>query len=111
MALADLTPCITEYRARTYIYNDLSLVARAACSIEDCALTVLTTVVSRPTADRAILDAGSKTLTSDLLGLDGYGMLPAYPRAVITGLSEQLGHVDLGRCEDRPKIGCKVRVI
>jgi len=63
----------TEYRAGTYIYNDRSLIARGTCKEEDCAGTVLATVVSRPTRSRVIIDAGSKTLTSDLLGLDGYG--------------------------------------
>lgn len=108
---AGLTPSITEYRAGTYIYNDRSLIAGGACGPEDCALTVLTTVVSSPTADRAILDAGSKTLTSDLLGLQGHGLLPAYPEAVISGLSEEHGHVDLRLCAQRPQIGDKVQVI
>lgn len=111
LAKASLAPCITEYRAGTYIYNDRSLVSRGACLVDDCALTVLTTVVSRPTADRAILDAGSKTLTSDLFGLQGYGMLPAFPEAEITGLSEEHGHVDLRHSLNRPKVGEKVQVI
>ncbi len=108
---AALAPCITEYRAGTYIYNDRSLIARGACAVSDCALTVLTTVVSRPTPDRAILDAGSKTLTSDLFGLQGYGMLRDYPEAQIAGLSEEHGTVDLRPSLRRPKIGEKVHVI
>lgn len=108
---AALAPCITEYRAGTYIYNDRSLIARDACGVSDCALTVLTTVVSRPTADRAILDAGSKTLTSDLFGLQGYGMLRDYPEAQIAGLSEEHGTVDLRQSLFRPTIGEKVHVI
>lgn len=111
MAQAALTPSITEYRAGTYIYNDRSLVVRGSCAISDCALSVLATVVSRPTADRAILDAGSKTLSSDLFGLSGYGMLPDFREAVITGLSEEHGHVDLRLCATRPAVGDKVRII
>ncbi len=111
LAKAALTPIITEYRAGTYIYNDRSLIARGACSVADVALTVLATVISRPTADRAILDAGSKTLSSDLFGLQGYGLLPDYPEAVITGLSEEHGHVDLRLCPTRPKVGDKVQII
>ena len=111
LAMAGLTPSITEYRAGTYIYNDRSLIARGACAVTDCALTVLTTVVSRPTADRGVLDAGSKSLTSDLLGLTGYGLIPACPGAEIIGLSEEHGHLDLRLCGARPKIGEKLQVI
>jgi D-serine deaminase-like pyridoxal phosphate-dependent protein len=48
-------------------------------------LTVPCRVVSRPTEDRGILDAGSKTLTFDLLGLTGYRTLPDYPGALVAG--------------------------
>ncbi len=88
MAHAGWTPILTEYRAGTYVYNDRSLIARGACTEADCALTVLATVVSRPTHDRAILDAGSKSLTSDLFGLTGHGLILGYPGAEITALSE-----------------------
>ena len=74
-------------------------------------LTVLTTAVSWPTQDRAILDAGSKTLTSGPFRLHGDGMLPAYPDADITGLSDEHGSVNLRRCVNRPKIADKVQVI
>ena len=111
MADAALAPTVTEYRAGTYIYNDRSLLARGACQSQDCALTVLATVVSRPTPDRAILDAGSKTLTSDLLGLQGYGLILGYENAVISGLSEEHGHVDLSQCGARPVIGQKVQIL
>jgi len=73
MMEAASAPVTTEYRPGTYVYNDRSLVMRGACGFEDCALTVLATVVSVPAANRAIIDAGSKTLTSDLFGLTGYG--------------------------------------
>jgi D-serine deaminase-like pyridoxal phosphate-dependent protein len=108
---AALSPVLTEYRAGTYIYNDRSLVARRACTLAECALTVLATVVSRPTETRAILDSGSKSLTSDLLGLTGYGAILGYPGAQIAGLSEEHGHVDLTGCPDRPTIGQKVQIV
>jgi D-serine deaminase-like pyridoxal phosphate-dependent protein len=56
---------ITEYRAGTYIYFDRSLAERGTCSYDDCALTVLATVVSRPTPER-YHRCVSKALTSDL---------------------------------------------
>ncbi|MBT6506753.1 MAG: D-TA family PLP-dependent enzyme, partial [Marinovum sp.] len=63
---ADQIPVGTEYRIGTYIYNDRSLIMRGTCEIKDCALTILATVVSTPTPNRAVIDAGSKSLTSDL---------------------------------------------
>ena len=57
---------MTELRAGTYVYGDRACVANGTVPLEACALLVRATVVSRPTADRAILDAGSKALTSDL---------------------------------------------
>lgn len=102
---------VTEYRPGTYIYNDRSLIARGAATLADCAVTIAATVVSRPTADRAILDAGSKTLSSDLLGLTGYGMLRDYPDAVIQGLSEEHGTVDVSACPRKPQVGEIVHII
>ena len=111
MWLDDGLERVTEYRAGTYIYNDRSLVVRGAARPEDCALTVLTTVVSRPTSDRAIVDAGSKSLTSDLLGLEGYGAVRGYEAARIAALSEEHGHIDVSACEDRPAVGERVHIL
>ncbi len=58
-------PGITEVRPGTYAYFDRSQVALGAARLEDCALTVLATVVSKPEHSRIVLDCGSKTLTSD----------------------------------------------
>ena len=88
--------------------------AAGAATAEDCALHVWATVVSRPAEDRAVLDAGSKTLSSDLLasGLAaGYGLLPDYPEAIIDRLSEEHGMVDLSACPRRPALGERVRVL
>jgi D-serine deaminase-like pyridoxal phosphate-dependent protein len=56
---------LTEYRAGNYVYFDRTQVGLGAATLDDCALTVIATVVSKPAADRIILDCGSKTLTSD----------------------------------------------
>lgn len=101
----------TEHRPGTYIYSDRYQVSKGIGTLDDCAITILSTVVSRPTADRAILDAGSKALTSDLLGMTGYGLVTDYPAAVITGLSEEHGHVDLSASPEKPKIGERIRII
>ncbi|WP_131195661.1 D-TA family PLP-dependent enzyme [Lichenihabitans psoromatis] len=101
----------TEHRPGTYIYLDRFQVTRSVGTLEDCALTVLTTVVSRPTDDRAIIDAGSKVLTSDTLGLDGYGYVVGYPDAVVRSLSEEHGIVDLSACAAKPALGERLRII
>ena len=109
----ELAP-VTELRVGTYIYNDRMMIAAHAATLEDCALTVLTTVVSRPTIDRAVIDAGSKTLSSDLLSPgqgNGYGLLPDYPDAIIDRLSEEHGLVNLERSVRKPEPGERVRVI
>ena len=58
----------TEHRPGTYIYNDRMQVAAGVAGWDDCALNIYSTVVSRAGPDRGILDAGSKTLTSDTGG-------------------------------------------
>lgn len=102
---------VTEHRPGTYIYNDRSLVERGACGWEDCALTVAATVVSHPSPDRCIIDAGSKSLSSDTLGLSGHGRILEYPALQIAGLSEEHGHVAIPAGSAAPRIGERVSVI
>jgi len=102
---------VTEYRAGTYIYNDRALLSRGTAAPEQCAMTVLATVVSRPTPDRAIIDAGSKALTSDLLGLEGHGLILEHPEAVIYSLNEEHGLIDVSRCADKPSVGDRVHIL
>jgi len=101
----------TEYRPGTYIYLDRFQVQEGVGSFEDCALTVLATVVSRPTDMRAVLDTGSKSLTSDTLGLQGFGRIVEYPDAMIVSLSEEHGIVDLTHSSAKPKVGEMIRII
>ncbi|WP_274629492.1 D-TA family PLP-dependent enzyme [Arvimicrobium flavum] len=101
---------ITEYRPGTYIYLDRYQVAKDVGTADNCALTVLATVVSKPTATRAILDSGSKALTSDTLGMDGFGEIVGIPGASVTGLSEEHGNVTLAAGADL-SIGDRVRIL
>ena len=103
-------PVATEYRIGTYAYNDRSLVARGTCDLSDCALTVLATVVSVPALNRAIIDAGSKVLTSDLLGLEGYGHVVGYGDVVIDQLSEEHGRL-VSTAPIDLEVGQQVRII
>ncbi len=104
---------VTETRPGTYVFQDVQQMRLGVAAESDCAATVLATVVARPWEDRFVIDAGSKSLTSD--GGDG----PPFPgRGVIAGrpdlrldlLTEEhgVGHVD-GRGQLR--IGDRLRVI
>ncbi|MFT5894456.1 MAG: D-serine deaminase-like pyridoxal phosphate-dependent protein [bacterium] len=86
----------TEYRIGTYIYNDRSLLVTKVTSEEKCAARVHATVVSRPTDDRLVIDAGSKVLTSDLMGMfSDYGFIVGHPHASIKSMSEEHGVVSV----------------
>jgi D-serine deaminase-like pyridoxal phosphate-dependent protein len=104
-------PMLTEHRAGTYLYNDCMVVASGTATWEDCAMRVRTTVVSRPTADRAILDCGTKVLTSDQYYVKGYGHVIEYPGAVVSGLSEEHGTLDLSASTEKPSVGDIVHVV
>jgi D-serine deaminase-like pyridoxal phosphate-dependent protein len=101
----------TEHRFGTYIYNDRMQVAAGVAGWDDCALNVYATVVSRAGPDRGILDAGSKTLTSDTGGLDGHGLILEHPEAKIARFAEEHGFLDLTRSNTRPAVGDVVRIV
>lgn len=105
-------PFVTEYRAGTSVFNDRTCVMSGWATLEQCAERVLTTVVSVPNENMVILDAGSKTLTSDTRsGMAGYGHIMEYPDAVIVQLSEEHGHVDVSQCVKNPVLGELLTVI
>jgi D-serine deaminase-like pyridoxal phosphate-dependent protein len=101
----------TEHRPGTYIYNDRMQVAAGVASWDDCALNIYSTVVSRAAPERGILDAGSKTLTSDTGGLDGHGLIIEHPEAKIARFAEEHGFLDLSRSNTRPNVGDVVRIV
>jgi D-serine deaminase-like pyridoxal phosphate-dependent protein len=101
----------TEHRAGTCIFNDMMMLDAGMATLDDCAYQVYTSVVSRGGPERGILDAGSKTLTSDTGGLDGFGRIVEHPSARIHKFSEEHGFLDLSKCNDKPSVGDIVRVI
>ena len=107
-------PHVTEYRAGTSVYHDRKSVGRGEAALDECALHVHVTVVSMPTGDRGVIDAGSKVLTSDLVPPEvgrGYGTILEHPEAVIAELSEEHGVVDFSACPSRPRVGDRLRVL
>ncbi|MGF6432640.1 MULTISPECIES: D-TA family PLP-dependent enzyme [Bradyrhizobium] len=101
----------TEHRFGTYIYNDRMQVAAGVATWDDCALHIYSTVVSRAGPERGILDAGSKTLTSDTGGLEGHGLILEHPEARIARFAEEHGFLDLSRSNTRPNVGDVVRIV
>jgi D-serine deaminase-like pyridoxal phosphate-dependent protein len=85
-------------------------VAAGAAGWDDCALTVLATVVSRPTPNRIVLDCGSKALSSDIGNLTGYGQLQGTD-ITLKFVNEEHGVIELDTPSDSPRIGERVRVI
>jgi D-serine deaminase-like pyridoxal phosphate-dependent protein len=67
---------LTEYRAGNYVFFDRTQVGLGAATLDDCALTVLARVVTKPSPERIILDCGSKTLSSD--AARGFSPLPGH---------------------------------
>ena len=109
-----LIKSLTEFRPGTYVYNDINSVRCGCCTLEDCAARILTTVVSTAVPGQIVLDAGSKTLTSDRCGPapdSGHGHIVEFPQAKITKLSEEHAQVDITACERVPRIGDRVAVI
>jgi len=104
----------TEIRPGTYIFNDMNTVRGGFRSLGDCAARIVCTVVSDAVKDQIVIDAGTKTLTSDLCSPareSGHGYVVEYSEARIAKLSEEHGQVDVSKCERRPKIGERVTVI
>jgi D-serine deaminase-like pyridoxal phosphate-dependent protein len=113
---------ITELRPGNYAYYDRTQVSLGAARWEDCALTVLARVVSRPARDRVILDSGAKTLTNDVAR--GFGETPGYgvilrdlsahepePSLLIERLSEEHATVRVIAGHTSLSIGTLVRVV
>jgi D-serine deaminase-like pyridoxal phosphate-dependent protein len=107
-------PGLTEVRVGTYIYHDRATVAAGAASFDECALYLHATVISRPTPDRAVIDAGSKSLSSDRVDPSvgvGYGLVKGYEDAVIERLNEEHGVIDLSGCSRKPQVGERLQIL
>jgi D-serine deaminase-like pyridoxal phosphate-dependent protein len=113
---------ITEIRPGNYIFNDAIQVALTAAEWQDCALTVLSTVVSKHRSGRGVeklfLDAGKKILTSDQgYNTSGFGTImyntrdmKPLPHAKIHALSEEHGWVRVAGGATMA-VGDRVRIV
>jgi D-serine deaminase-like pyridoxal phosphate-dependent protein len=109
-----LLPEVTEIRPGTYIYNDMNTFHGGFCALEECAASVVCTVVSDAVPGQVVIDGGSKTFTNDRCipaPEAGFGYIVEYPHAKITVFSEEHGQVDVRDCDRAPRVGERVHII
>lgn len=103
-------PYATEMRPGMYVFNDWITMLNGAASEEDCAVTVFSTVISKPSSDRLIIDAGSKTIAREPVRVEGLGYIKGHEELVITSLSEEHGTVEI-RGETDLQVGDVIEII
>ena len=107
-------PGITEVRPGTYVYNDRITVDSGACTNQDCAFTVLATVVSTAVPGQVVVDAGSKSLGREPmrdLSDGGFGALHDRPEVKVVRMSEEHGILDINDTTWQPSVGDLVRIV
>jgi D-serine deaminase-like pyridoxal phosphate-dependent protein len=107
-AKTPLIPQTTEIRPGTYVFYDASSLAAQLCEEADCALRVLTTVVSTAVPGQCVIDAGSKTFSSDpTFGVGTFGYFLGH-QWTMRKMNEEHGYVEI----DGPaRVGEKVWVV
>jgi len=105
---------LTEIRPGTYVFNDLNTIRSGACELEDCAATILATVVSTARPGQMIIDGGSKTFSSDRLANSSevtFGRLAEAPGARFHKMNEEHGFIDVTQAETAFDVGDRVHII
>ena len=99
---------VTEIRPGTSIFNDRNTLTEDACALEDCAARIHCTIVSAAVPDRMMIDAGSKTITSDPVAgknVIGYGYFEQDPDLQLVKLNEEHGHIDTSQSSKTWQVG------
>jgi len=110
-AFAGISGPLTEVRPGTYVFGDRQQMSLSGLSADDVALVVAARVVSVPRAGEAVLDSGSKALSSDRAPwLPGHGLILEAPEATIVSLSEEHAVVK-GLSESTLAVGDLVQVV
>jgi D-serine deaminase-like pyridoxal phosphate-dependent protein len=105
---------LTEIRPGTYVFNDRNTLSTGACSLADCALRVMVTVVSTAVPGRAIIDGGTKTFSSDRLlsgTREGFGYIAEYPEVLFEGMSEEHGHLNVEASAQPLRVGDRLSIL
>jgi D-serine deaminase-like pyridoxal phosphate-dependent protein len=105
---------VNEIRPGMYIFNDRNMIGIGIAQIEDCALTVMTTVVSTSVVGRAIIDGGSKTFANDRYQAGngkGFGLVREDANAELEALSEEHGHLNTRNSTYDYRVGERLTII
>lgn len=104
----------TEIRPGTYIFNDRSTANLGACAWNDCAYSIVATVVSTAVPGQAVVDAGAKAINRENLdggNGEGFGALVDRPEVFVRAMSEEHGILDLTRTDWQPRVGDRVQIV
>ena len=105
---------LNEIRPGTYVFNDVNTVRTRACEWEDCAVSIMATVVSTARKGYMIVDGGSKTFSSDRLfgsAESSFGRVVEAPECVFYNMNEEHGYVDIRKADCEFSVGDRVRII
>ncbi len=105
---------MNEIRPGTYIFNDRNTVAGKACTLDQCAATIIATVVSTAHKGQVLIDGGSKTFSSDRLLNDAgvsFGKVLNAPGALFHKMNEEHGFIDITGCDRSFHIGDKLQIL
>jgi D-serine deaminase-like pyridoxal phosphate-dependent protein len=100
------TTCVNELRSGTY-----SLLDRNDGEVDRCALWVEVTVISEAVPGQIIVDAGSKTFTSDDHPDGGHGSVIGFPGADFAQINEEHGYIDVTSLDERPVVGQHLQIV
>lgn len=105
---------VNEIRPGTYIFNDRNTWLAGACKLEDCAASILVTVVSTARPGQVIVDGGSKTFSTDRPTAAtelSFGYVVEAPGAVFTRMNEEHGYIDVRKAQVELAVGDRLRII
>jgi D-serine deaminase-like pyridoxal phosphate-dependent protein len=107
-------PGVNEIRPGTYVFHDINCVRAGVATWDDCAVTIMTTVVSNARPGYVIIDGGSKTFSSDRLSASSevsFGHTFEAPEAVFYNMNEEHGYLDVRKCDRRFEVGDRLRLV
>ena len=104
---------LNEIRPGTYVFEDLNTVETGACSLDDCAASVMATVIS-VAPGRMVIDGGSKTFSSDRPAGDRsstFGRVVEAPGCAFHRMNEEHGFINTEQAERSFQVGDRVRIV
>jgi D-serine deaminase-like pyridoxal phosphate-dependent protein len=103
---------VNEIRPGTYVYNDVNTVASGGCTFDDCAVSILVTVVSTARPGQIIVDGGSKTFSSDTAAPPSvHGRVVEAPDVAFHRLNEEHGYIDITRAKRDFAVGERLHIL